>query len=374
VGLGCAALARTVVTDQLEWGMTMRRQWIITMAAALAIAASSLASASDPRPIAPGLLLPGSFAGDLPAASGPGVRHQLDLWPDQLFQLRRTWLGRDGSRDMVGRWHVDPTRRALVLEGGETPPPQFEILGNGNLRLLDQQGQRIESSLPYDLTRADAFTPFEPTLELRGMFLYFADAARFTECRSGRNFPVAMEADFVALQRAYLEARQLPQTPVLATVEARIAARPKMEGEGTETSVVVDRFVAVHPGAACERAETAPSLRNTYWRIMRLRDVAIGEDQRRREPYLLLLADQPRFAGTVGCNQMLGGAEVSGEALRFRPGPSTMMACPPPLDAQERLFAEVLGAVASWRIDGRTLVLHDGAGRMVATFEAAYLP
>ena len=275
---------------------------------------------------------------------------------------------------MVGRWHVDPSRRALVLEGGETPAPQVEILGNGNLRLLDRQGQRIEPSVAHDLTRRDAFGPFEPKVELRGMFLYFADSARFTECRSGRNFPVAMEAEFVALQRAYLEARQLPQTPVLVTVEARIAARPKMEGEGTEASVVVDRFVAVHPGAACERAEATPSLRNTYWRIKRLRDVAIGGDQRRREPYLLLLADQPRFAGTVGCNQMLGGAEVSGQALRFRPGPSTMMACPPPLDAQERLFSEVLGAVASWRIDGRTLMLRDGGGRTVAAFEAAYLP
>lgn len=352
----------------------MRRQWIISAAAAVAIVAPAVAQASEPRPTAPGLLLPGTFTGDLPAASGPGLRHQLDLWPDQFFQLRRIWLGRDGSHDVVGRWHVDPARRALVLEGGENPPPQFEVLGNGHLRMLDRQGQRIESALPYELTRADAFAPFEPTLALRGMFLYFADAARFTECRSGRNFPVAMEADFVALQRAYLEARQLPQTPVLATVEARIAARPKMEGEGAETSVVVDRFVAVHPGAACERADTAPSLRNTYWRIMRLRDVAIGEDQRRREPYLLLLADQPRFAGTVGCNQMLGSAEVSGESVRFRPGPSTMMACPPPLDTQERLFAEVLGTVASWRIDGRTLSLRDRAGRTVAVLEAAYLP
>jgi heat shock protein HslJ len=346
------------------------------MAAMLAAAflMSALVAANEPRATAPGLLLPGTFAGDLPAASGPGVRYQLDLWPDQLFQLRRTWLGRDDSQDMVGRWHVDPTRRALVLEGGESPAPQFEILGNGNLRLLDQQGQRIESALPYELTRSEAFAPFEAKLMLRGMFLYFADAARLTECRSGRNFPVAMEADIVALQRAYLEAQQLPQTPVLVTVEARIAARPKMEGGGTEASVVVDRFVAVHPGAACERAETVPALRNTYWRITRLRDVAIGGDERRREPYLLLLGDQPRFAGSVGCNQMLGGVEATDDALRFRPGPSTMMACPPPLDAQERLFAEVLGAVASWRIDGPTLALRDSAGRTVAVFEAAYLP
>jgi heat shock protein HslJ len=341
---------------------------------AVAIAAPAVAQASEPRPIAPDLLLPGTFAGDLPAASGPGVRHQLDLWPDQVFQLRRTWLGRDGSRDMVGRWHVDPARRALMLEGSESPPPQFEILGNGNLMLLDRQGQRIESALPYELSRADAFAPFEPRLALRGMVLYFADAARFTECRSGRSWPVAMEADFVALQRAYLEARQLPQMPVLASIEARIAARPRMESEGTQPTVMVDRFVAVHPGAACERAETAPSLWNTYWRITRLRDVAIGGDERRREPYLLLLADQPRFAGTIGCNQMLGGVEIAGDTIRFRPGPSTMMACPPPLDAEERLFAQVLGTVASWRIDGRTLVLRDGAGRTVAVFEAAYRP
>lgn len=374
MGFGCAALASIVAVVRIEWGVMMRRQWILAAAAALAVAAPCFGEANEPRATAPGLLLPGTFTGDLPAASGAGVRHQLDLWPDQVFQLRHTWLGRDGSRDVVGRWHVDPTRRALVLEGGETPPPQFEILGNGNLRLLDQQGQRIDSTLPYELARADEFAPFEPTLQLRGMFLYFADAARFTECRSGRNFPVAMEADVVALQRAYLEARQLPQTPVLATVEARIAARPKMEGEGTETSVVVERFVGVHPGAACERTAAVPSLRNTYWRIMQLRDVAIGEDERQREPYLLLLADQPRFAGTIGCNQMLGGVEIAGEAIRFRPGPSTMMACPPPLDAQERLFAQVLGSVASWRIDGRTLALRDRSGRTVASFEAAYLP
>jgi len=68
----------------------MRRKGIITMAAALVIAGSPPASASDPRPTAPGLLLPGTFTGDLPAASGTGVRHQLDLWPDQFFQFRRT--------------------------------------------------------------------------------------------------------------------------------------------------------------------------------------------------------------------------------------------------------------------------------------------
>jgi copper homeostasis protein (lipoprotein) len=353
----------------------MRRALITAAAAVFTLAATVTAvRATEPRLTAPGLMLPGTFTGDLPAASGPGIRHQLDLWPDQVFQLRRAWIGTDTTRDLLGRWHVDPSRRALVLDGGETPPTQFEILGNGHLRLLDQQGRKIESTLPYELVRADAFTPFEPKLELRGMFLYFADSARFTECRSGRSWPVAMEADFIALQRAYMDARSAPQAPVLAAIEARIAARQKMEGEGTQPTVVVDRFVALHPGETCARAQAAPSLRNTVWRIERLRDVEIAADQGRREPYLLLLADQPRFAGTVGCNQMIGGVEVTGDALRFGQVAGTMMMCPPPLDQQERLFAQVLGEVVSWRIDGQRLQLRNGSGAVVAAFKAAYLP
>lgn len=353
----------------------MRRTLFAAAAAVLTLAATVTGlRADEPRLGAHGLMLPGTFTGDLPAASGPGIRHQLDLWPDQVFQLRRSWIGTDTTRDLLGRWHVDPSRRALVLDGGETAPPQFEILGNGHLRLLDQQGRKIESTLPYELTRADAFAPFEPKLGLKGMFLYFADAARFTECRSGRSWPVAMEADFLALQRAYMDARPAPQAPVMASIEGRIAARPKMEGEGTQPTVVVDRFVALHPGETCAPVQATPPLRNTFWRIKRLRDVEIGADRGRREPYLLLLADQPRFAGTAGCNQMIGGVEVTGDALRFGQVAGTMMMCPPPLDEQERLFAQVLGEVASWRIDGQHLELRNGSGAVVAAFEAAYLP
>ena len=173
---------------------------------AVAVAMSSSVDANEPRATAPGLLLPGTFTGDhRRPAGGLGSRPAAP------------------ARSLAGPGLPAPQYRALAALQHQRAP-QFEILGNGNLRLLDQQGQRIESALPYGLTRAESFSPFEPKLTLRGMVLYFADAARFTECRSGRSFPVAMEADFVALQRAYLEARQLPQTPVLATVEGRTLA------------------------------------------------------------------------------------------------------------------------------------------------------
>lgn len=61
-----------------------------------------------------GLRLPATFRGDLPCADCEGVRLHLDLWPDQVFHLRREWLGKDPVRGEVGRWRVDPARRALL--------------------------------------------------------------------------------------------------------------------------------------------------------------------------------------------------------------------------------------------------------------------
>ncbi len=36
-----------------------------------------------------GLRPPATFRGDLPCADCVGVRHHLNLWPDQIFHLRR---------------------------------------------------------------------------------------------------------------------------------------------------------------------------------------------------------------------------------------------------------------------------------------------
>ena len=53
-----------------------------------------------------GLRLPASFVGDLPCPDCEELRYRLNLWPDQVFHLRRTWEGttaqRDFDRPLVG--------------------------------------------------------------------------------------------------------------------------------------------------------------------------------------------------------------------------------------------------------------------------------
>ena len=92
-----------------------------------------------------------------------------------------------------------------------------------------------------------------PTEETRrGRFTYMADAALFEDCESGLRFPVAMEADYLAAERAYLETRTEPGSAVLMSIDGRLESRPPMEGDGLIEMIVIDRFIAVHPGQDCE--------------------------------------------------------------------------------------------------------------------------
>jgi uncharacterized lipoprotein YbaY/heat shock protein HslJ/uncharacterized lipoprotein NlpE involved in copper resistance len=339
--------------------------------------ASEAAAPEDGMP-AHGLELPASFAGDLPCADCDAIRHHLDLWPDQAFHLRREWIGGAEPlvRDDIGRWSADPTRNAVILWSGGEPILEFERTNAGNLRLLDQEGRPIESVLPYDLTPVGGLQPTPVAGAFIGEFVYFADAAVFTECRTGLRFPVAMEGDYLALERAYLDARPEPMAPVVVTVKGDIDMREGMEG-GLRQILQVDRFDGVWPGLTCERAQADASFDNTYWRIDALDGQALGPVAGRQEPHVSFRSgeDGDFFSATLGCNRINGGFSREGDdGLSLSPGAMTMMACPPPLDTQERQLVDVFGRVASMRITGPTMVFEDDTGQVIARFEAVYLP
>lgn len=207
-----------------------------------------------------------------------------------------------------------------------------------------------------------------------GEMVYMADAARITLCKTGRSLPIAMEGEYPALERAYLEARSGPGASLYVTLEGSIAPRPKMEGEGTEPSLVVQRFVHAWPDLTCERARADASLTNTYWRIVRLGQESVGVGEEGREPHLLLREDGEgaRYGATVGCNQLGGAFTIDGEELAFGPAAATMMACQPPLDALERALGETLARTRGWRIEASTMELVDERGAPLALFEAVY--
>jgi putative lipoprotein len=88
-----------------------------------------------------------------------------------------------------------------LLRGGDSAPLRLLLVSTGAGRRPSQPAPR------------------EARLELTGMFAYMADAATITLCADSRRLPVAMEADYRALEAAYLKARTQPGQELLVSLE-----------------------------------------------------------------------------------------------------------------------------------------------------------
>jgi uncharacterized lipoprotein YbaY/heat shock protein HslJ len=334
------------------------------------------AAVPEEQPLpAHGLRLPASFRGTLPCADCAGVRHHLDLWPDQVYQLRREWLGLpEGSRrrDEIGRWYADPVRGAIVLYGASEMPLFWQVIAPERLRQMDLQGNPIGSPDGHDLASDGRFAPTDlAALFLSGEVRVGPEGPALRECITGRILPVDRDADFPALAAA-VEAAQ-GQGPLLVNIEARITQPPPGLAPRFPRLTVL-RLNAAYPGESCPRTTSAAELVNTYWRIDGLRGEAVPRLPGVREAHLILRGvEDRRLAATVGCNRLLGTYALAGDALTLATGASTRMACPPPLDAVERSLVAVLEATRGYRLSGQRLELLDAAGVSLAVLEAVYL-
>ena len=345
--------------------------------------------------IAPGTgTKPDSMPDSLPAVSGIATYlERMLLPPDSVVEVTLEDVSRaDARAQVLGR---------VVLEAQRSPPFRFcisydpskidprhtyvvraTVRAEGRLLFTSDEvhpvltqgaGEDVEIVMRRVQDAAvPAPQPEAASTVFGGELRYMADAATFTECLSGRRYPVAMEADWIKLERAYLAAVTTPGGPLYVTFEGQVAGRPRMEGDGTEPTVVVKRYINVWPGQNCERARGTAELTNTIWRIVRLGDDVLPRTLG-REPRLMLRQNESRYSATVGCNQLIGAYTVEGTSLSFSRGAATKMACPPPLDRIEQMLVAALGETRTFRIYGETLELYDARGASLALFESLYL-
>jgi copper homeostasis protein (lipoprotein) len=317
--------------------------------------------------------LPTSFLGVLPCADCPGVEYHLELFEDGAYYFRMTYQGRDGAPlDDIGTWVRSSDGRVLALHGGREAPVMFAIAGPDTLDKLDHDGRPIVSAQNHSLARTGGLEPLEPYLHMRGMFRYFAGSALFEECLTGRKMPVTMDADYLRLEQAYLQARREPDEALLASLRGRIVERADMGGPVRPT-LVVEAFSGVWPGESCGTRFASAQLHETYWRLTQLDGEPVFVGAGEREPHLVLRdGEAASVHGSTGCNRFTGQFERQGTSLRFGTLAATMMACADTM-AQETAFTRALDATRSWRIIGQHLELSDDEGRLRARFEAVYL-
>ncbi|MEM8571696.1 MAG: META domain-containing protein [Pseudomonadota bacterium] len=224
-----------------------------------------------------------------------------------------------------------------------------------------------ELNPPHSVDADESGTP-----ALQGLVTFVAGGAEYTDCISGTTYPVLTDGDFPALEHAYLAAGQEPGDSILATFEGEI----QMSATGTneDDGVVVDRFLGVWPGISCERALGDVGLTNTFWKITSLFETTVIATGEGREPHMILLEEDSRFTATVGCNQLVGSFELSGQTIDFGPGASsTQMACVAEQAKWESLLLEMIVEANGWRITNGELNLLDVTGSNIAVFESVPL-
>jgi copper homeostasis protein (lipoprotein) len=333
------------------------------------------------------------FTGDLPCADCTSVRYQLELFPDETFFLRRTYVGRprNAASDEIGTWVLSRDGRTLTLSRGLDAPLRIAIGATNTLHVLGVSGEGGSTARGNTLRLTANASPLEPRLRMRGMYRNVADAGRFTECTTRQSWPVAQERDNLALEAAYARARQSPGEAVLVEVVGRVAMRPRAEGSDDERTLVVERFGGVRPGESCNSqsagataattataaapanaaAEDTPGatpLENTHWTLTRVGDSPISAQAGPREPHLVLHSSTQRVSGAATCNQLLGSYTLQGTKLTFGTVATSRMVCPAGMDVERRFLAALRG-VRTARVRGRNLDLLDANGRVLARFE-----
>ncbi|WP_164084848.1 META domain-containing protein [Pseudazoarcus pumilus] len=305
----------------------------------------------------------GSYVGILPCADCPAIELRLDLLEDGAFHQRSVYRDRSGSFDAIGRWKEDDARLRLHYPNADTV--HFAI-DEDSLKLLDRQGQPIDSRQEHRLYRSARLGLIEPRVRLEGHFRYYADSATLHDCATDRRLPVAMEGDYLRLERAWSHARATMQRPLPAVVQARIVHRVNMEGPPRPT-VIVERLISAGTAVSCTPQGVA-TLYDTPWTALRIGDRDVPVDAR---PAQLRFTEglPTRISGSTGCNRFNGTATLTGGSLLVGTVTTTKMACPDN-GLRERAFLDALDAARSWRIRERQLELLDAQGRTVAVFDA----
>jgi copper homeostasis protein (lipoprotein) len=205
--------------------------------------------------------------------------------------------------------------------------------------------------------------------EMTGMFQYMADAATFTGCASGQRWPVAMEADYKALEKAYLKMRREPGEQLLVTIAGRVAMKPNADGGRPTRTLVVERYIGIWPGETCGPSFPASPLQETYWKLTRVDGKPVILADKQREPSLVFRSEQNRVTGFSGCNNLTGGYKLNGPEVTFTGVAATRMACQHGMEIEAAVFA-ALDKARRFRIIGQHLELYDASGNMLARFEA----
>lgn len=119
-------------------------------------------------------------------------------------------------------------------------------------------------------------------------------------------------------------------------------------------------------------SQTSSALDGTHWTLETYRNSDGNLVDVLPDTTITLAFGDGQINGIAGCNNYFASYEISGNALTLGPAGITEMWCETPEGVmdQESAFLSILDAVASYQMQGETLMMLDATGLTLATWQA----
>ncbi|EKT53399.1 envelope stress response activation lipoprotein NlpE [Providencia sneebia] len=184
-----------------------------------------------------------AYTGIIPCADCSGIEATLLVNQDGTYVEQLVYLGtRDGDQTFneTGTWAKDGNKLRMTNAKGERAY-FLPSTDDKSMTLLDQEGNKIDSELNYTLKQV------APSKKI-GEYRYFADAATFTECKTGRQFA----AEGLELEKGYSATGVTGGTPVYAEIEGYYTVRPSMEDGLFDPALVQTGEIMFDKSTSCK--------------------------------------------------------------------------------------------------------------------------
>jgi copper homeostasis protein (lipoprotein) len=187
-----------------------------------------------------------SWRGVLPCADCEGIDTSLFLEKDGTWVMNQGYKGGKAASDFAAYGSWARTADKLVLTDASGEKLYFRAKGEA-LEMLDREGNPIHSQLNYTLQPMKASLPTTP-MAMRGMYLYYADAATFTDCATGKRIPVNNNAQ---LEQKFGLAGGKSTQPVLLEVNGHFTMTPNPDSGVMTKTLVADKNATFIAGKDC---------------------------------------------------------------------------------------------------------------------------
>ena len=311
-----------------------------------------------------------TYFAEIPNSSRGKTEITLNFLDGMHFMSKEVYLEKNNQTIIsMGIVELDTTtENVILLKGARGLAKRVRVKDKtiSAMILLDVNGKEIKP----ELKKKKEFEPITDSFPMKGMFSYMADAPLFVECYSQMKFPVAMEKDYLQLERKYLSNVEEAGKPLLVTLKGSLISRPKMEGKGNELTLVVEKFEKVWPKRDCKSTLSTANLKNTYWKLLEINGEKVKGPSNVREPHFILRSDGKSVKGFGGCNNFMGSYKVDGNKIEFGPMAGTRKFCKETMNI-ENAFMKVFAEANNYKIFGESLELYKD-NKLLAKFESVY--